>query len=159
MRAGLEGFSATDIGLISSGFSFGICFGAFQAGRLIGNVGPICVFAALASLASAAALVHLVFIHPVAWIAMRTLTGFCFAGQSLVVESWFNASAGRGNRGQILSIYAMCGMIAGVAGQLLFSLGDPGKFQLFVIVSIVMSVALVPITLSQARAPASDGPQ
>lgn len=159
VRAGLEGFSATEIGLISSGFSFGMCLGAFQASRLISRVGHIRVFAALASMASAAALIHLVFIHPMAWIIVRTLTGFCFAGLFVVVESWLNASAGRGNRGQILSIYAMCGMAAGVAGQLLFLLADPANFQLFVIVSIVMSIALVPIALSQASAPVSQGTQ
>ncbi len=159
VRGGLEGFDATSIGLLMSGYFAGMCLGSFGAGKLIEQAGHIRVFAALASLGSASALGHLLVIDPVAWIALRTLTGFCFAGLIIVVESWLNASASPDSRGRILSIYSICSMGAGIVGQLLFSTATPGTFTLFVLVSLLMSVALVPISLSRASAPIPEGKQ
>ena len=159
VRAGIEGFSTASIGMLTSGFFAGMCAGSIIAGRLISQAGHIRTFAALASLGSAAALVHLLVIHPVAWIAVRTITGICFAGLIIVVESWLNASSTASNRGRVLSIYAISSMGAGICGQLLFTSADPGQFALFVVVSVLMSVALVPISLSRAVAPVSDGEQ
>lgn len=159
VRADGEGFSAISIGLIMSGFYIGMSLGSFSGGRLIEQAGHIRVFAALASLGSAAALVHLLLIDPVAWVLVRTVTGFCFAGLIIVVESWLNASATSDNRGTVLSVYAVCSMAAGVLGQFLFTLASPAAFTLFVLVSILMSLALVPISLSRATAPISEGDQ
>jgi len=159
VRADGEGFSAISIGLIMSGFYLGMSLGSFGAGRLIEQAGHIRVFAALASLGSAAALVHLLVIDPIAWVLVRTVTGFCFAGLIIVVESWLNASATTENRGTVLSVYAVCSMSAGVIGQFLFTLANPAAFTLFVLVSILMSLALVPISLSRATAPVSEDEQ
>lgn len=159
IRAGIETFSATSAGLIMSGYYVGMCLGSFSASKLITQAGHIRVFAALASLGSAAALVHLLIVDPMAWIAIRTLTGFCFAGLIIVVESWLNASSNAASRGRVLSIYSMASMAAGIVGQLLFSTADPATFTLFVVVSILMSLALVPISLSRATAPVSEGDQ
>lgn len=92
VRAGTEGFGALPTGLIMSGFFAGMSIRSLVAPRLIDSVGHIRTFAALASLASAAALMHLVFIDPWVWIAIRSLTGFAFAGLIIVTESWLNAT-------------------------------------------------------------------
>ncbi|SFD83411.1 MFS transporter [Roseivivax sediminis] len=156
VRADLEGFGATVAGLVMSGFFVGMGIGSLLAGRMIERVGHVRTFAALASVASAAALVHLVVIQPVVWIAVRAITGFCFAGLLVVVESWLNASVASRERGRLLSIYAMVGMAAGAVGQLLLDAADPAGFMLFVLVSIGLSLALVPSTLSRATAPVPD---
>jgi MFS family permease len=156
VRADLEGFGATLTGLVMSGFFAGMCLGSFLAGSLIRRAGHIRTFAALASIASGAALLHLILIDPIVWIIVRSLTGFCFAGLIVAVESWLNASVASAERGRLLSVYAMVGMSAGVVGQLLFNVADPSGYVLFLLVSIGMSFALVPTALSQASAPASD---
>ncbi len=153
VRADIEGFGSASAGAIMSGFFAGMCLGSFRASRLIARAGHIRVFAALASVASAAALIHLLVINPVAWIVIRTLTGFCFAGLIIVVESWLNASVSSAARGRLLSIYAIVGLMAGVCGQLLFGIADPSGYVLFVVVSIGLSLALVPVALSSATAP------
>jgi MFS family permease len=153
VRADMEGFGATAAGLVMSGLFAGMALGSILAGRIIEHVGHVRTFAALASTASAAALVHLAFVDPVAWVVVRAVTGFCFAGLIVVVESWLNASVASAERGRLLSIYAMVGLAAGVTGQLLFDVADPAGYLPFVIVSIAMSLALVPSTLSQATAP------
>ncbi len=159
VRAGLEGFGALPTGLIMSGFFAGMSLGSLIAPRLIDGVGHIRTFAALASLASAAALMHLMFVNPWVWIAVRSLTGFAFAGLIIVTESWLNASVSSAYRGRLLSIYGMAGMAAGAAGQFLLNLGDPAEFTLFVLVSIVMSLALVPISLARVQGPGHEGAQ
>lgn len=156
LRADIEGFGATSTGLVMSGFFVGMSIGSLLAGRLIERVGHVRTFAALASVASATALMHLVVISPIAWIIMRGVTGFCFAGLIVAVESWLNASVTSAERGRLLSIYAMVGMAAGAVGQLLLDTAAPESFMLFVMVSIGLSLALVPTALSQAKAPVSD---
>lgn len=153
VRAGIEGFGAIATGLVSSGFFVGMAGGSFLAPRVIALAGHTRAFAALASIASAASLVHLLAIDPVVWIAVRTLTGFCFAGLIVIVESWLNASVASGERGRLLSIYAVTGLAAGAAGQLLFATAPAGGFVHFTVISIILSLALVPVSLSRARAP------
>lgn len=153
VRAGIEGFGALSTGLIMSGFFAGMSIGSLIAPRLIDSVGHIRTFAALASLASAAALLHLTFVDPMIWIGVRGLTGFAFAGLIIVTESWLNASVSSARRGQLLAVYGMAGMAAGAAGQFLLNLADPATFTLFVLVSILMSVALVPISLVRIEGP------
>ncbi|MGO4572558.1 MFS transporter [Microvirga sp. 2TAF3] len=153
VRGSLEAFTPTQIGAVGAAFWTGIVLGSLWAGTVIGRVGHTRTFAALAAIAASATLLHLLVIHPVVWIAARALTGFCFAGLFIVVESWLNAAATTQTRGQILSLYGMTGLIAGIGGQLLLPAGDPSGFRLFCIVSMIISLALVPIALSRATAP------
>ncbi|WP_160000552.1 MFS transporter, partial [Roseomonas sp. 18066] len=153
VRGGLEHFSATEIGLVGSGFYLGLMVGSLRIGALIRSVGHTRAFAALAALASAVPLLHLMFVSPWLWPLGRALTGFCFAGLFIVVESWLNGAASSAVRGQLLSIYGMVGMIAGVGGQMLLTVADPHGFVLFCLVSMTISFALVPVVLSRAQAP------
>ena len=153
VRGGMEGFPPTVIGLVGGSFSAGLMIGSLVASRLILRVGKIRSFAALASTASMVPLIHLLWIDPTAWVIARMLTGFCFAGLFMVVESWLNGAAVNEVRGQILSIYGMTGLVAGVVGQLLLPVADPGGYALFAVVSVVLTVAVLPVTLSQAKAP------
>jgi MFS family permease len=153
VRGGLEGFSPFEIGLIGAGFWLGLVLGSLRSGVLIRRVGHTRVFAALASVSSAAPLLHLMHVDPVVWTIERALTGFCFAGLFMVVESWLNSASNSGIRGQVLSLYGMIGLVAGISGQMLLPTYDPAGFQLFSIVSIIISLALVPVTLSRASAP------
>jgi MFS family permease len=153
VRGSIETFSPTEIGMVGAAFWIGIVFGSLWAGAVIAGVGHTRTFAAFAAVAASTALLHLLVVHPVVWIAGRALTGFCFAGLFMVVESWLNAAATGQTRGQILSLYGMTGLVAGIGGQLLLPTGDPSGFRLFCIVSMIISLALVPIALSRATAP------
>jgi len=153
VRGGIEGFAAWEIGAIGAGFWLGIVFGSLRAGRLIRRVGHIRTFAALGAVASTAALLHLLMIAPPIWIMVRALTGFCFAGLFMVVESWINGAASSQTRGQIRSLYGMTGLVAGICGQLLFPAADPAQFRPFCVVSCIIALALVPIALTRAAAP------
>jgi MFS family permease len=153
IRGGIESFSPAQIGAVGAGFWVGIVIGSLRCGKLIQSVGHIRAFLALGAIASTAPLLHLLVMDPIAWVVARTLTGFCFAGLFIVVESWLNSAATDKTRGQILSVYAMTGLLAGIVGQLLLPATNPAGFRPFCIVAIIIAFALVPIALTRAEAP------
>ena len=157
VRGQIESFSPAQIGGVGAGLWVGIVIGSLYSGKLILRVGHIRTFLALGAIASTAPLLHLLIMDPIAWMAARALTGFCFAGLFIVVESWLNSAATGETRGQILSVYAMTGLLAGIIGQLLLSATDTTGFRPFCIVAIIIALALVPIALTRAVAPTHEG--
>ena len=153
LRAAIEGFDTPLIGLIMAGYFIGFVLGSRYSSQLIRSAGHIRVFAALASIASAAALLHILYTDPWSWWVLRVITGFCFAGLYMVIESWLNDRANNTNRGSILSVYMVISLIALALGQQFLGLADPASFELFVIVSVLISFALVPIALTRTAAP------
>jgi len=159
LRAGELGFSETVIGLVQSGYPLGTLVGCLVAPRLVMRVGHIRVFAALASIASTTALIHLVTFDPWSWGAMRVLAGFCFAGLYVVAESWLNGRATNESRGSLLSIYFVILTGGAAAGQMLLNLSSPGEILLFVVASVLISLSLVPILISASATPAFEAPE
>ena len=153
LRAALEGFPTAATGIVMSGYFVGMLAGSTLSPALVRQVGHVRVFAALASLASVSVLMHALYVEVVFWTTMRVVTGFCYAGMYVVVESWLNQQATNRNRGRLLSLY-MVTMFAGAAvGHLLLNVADPAGFDLFLIVSILVSLALVPLLLAARPGP------
>ncbi len=159
LRASMEGFSTATIGIVMTGYYAGFLVGSVLVPKLLKNVGHIRVFAALASLASVSALVHPVFLLPFAWILLRLVTGFSYAGLYVVAESWLNDVATNETRGQLLAIYMGIMLAATGAGQFLLNLSSPGGMELFVLISVLVSLAVVPISLTVSPAPRFDAPE
>jgi len=152
-RANHEGFDPSTIGWIMTAYYLGFLVGSLYTTRLINQVGYIRVFAALASLASTAVLIQIIFISPTFWLLMRLLSGFCFAGIYVVVESWLNARSDNQTRGQILSFYMFVSFAGLAGGQLLLKIADPTSFNLFLLTSILLSLALIPVLISRVYVP------
>lgn len=153
VRANFEGFSDAVTGMVMSGYYVGLLVGSLRVPVLVARVGHVRVFAALLSLGSTAILFHALLIEPVSWFLMRFLTGFCFSGAFIVAESWLNGSASNETRGQLLSVYIMVQMGAFAAGQFLLTAADPRGFALFLLVSVLISIASVPMLLTAGAAP------
>src|SRR6056297_1841576 len=64
LRAGLERFSDTMIGLVMSANYVGLVAGSLLAPRFIRSVGYVRAFAAFASIGSASAIAHILWINP-----------------------------------------------------------------------------------------------
>ena len=152
-RATYEGFSPSMIGWIMTGYYVGFLGGSLITPILIKNVGHVRVFAALASIASAAVLVQILLITPYSWLLMRILIGFCFAGTYVIVEGWLNAGSDNRSRGQILSIYMLISYAGLAGGQYFLKLANPANYELFLLASILLSFALVPVLISKSQAP------
>lgn len=153
VRASLEAFPTRTIGFIIAAYYVGFLVGAFSVQRVLMSVGHIRVFAAMASLASAAVLVKGLFVNPTTWIFLRTVTGFAMAGLYITSESWLNARATNANRGRLMGLYMVMSMGGVSIGQALLGLGDPLDIDLFVFASIAVSLALVPLALARVPPP------
>lgn len=152
-RATYEGFEASTTGLIMTSYYIGFLAGSFLTPKLVSNVGHIRVFAAFASMASAAVLIQVLFISPEIWGVIRLLTGFCFAGTYVIVESWLNARSNNKNRGQVMSLYMFVSLGGLAGGQWLMNIAHPSSDTLFLLASILLSFALVPVLISRIKAP------
>ncbi len=158
VRASLEGFSTVATGLVMSAYYVGFLLGSTFAPKVLKRVGHVRVFAAFASLASASALIHVVFVDPASWAAMRLVTGFCFAGLYVVAESWLNDRATNETRGRLLSIYVAVIFGGMASGQLMLNAAEPGGFELFILVSVLVSLAVIPMLLTATPTPTFDAP-
>ncbi|TYC49199.1 MFS transporter [Rhodobacterales bacterium] len=153
--AGLDqGFSDASLGLLGAGWALGYMSGCLFVPLIVKRVGHVRSFGALASLAGITVLLNLIFMHPVAWILLRAITGFCFAGAAMIVESWLNERSTSETRGRIFGFYTMINLGATTAGQLLLTLGSPTGYFFFVLGSIIYSLSLLPTALSTAASPA-----
>ncbi len=153
IRGSIEGYSATTMSLVMSAYFVGFLFGSRRAPILIRRVGHVRVFAALASLVSAAFILYPAAPNPYIWILMRLLVGFCFSGLYVVAESWLNEAATNETRGQALSLYMIVQMVGIIVAQGLLNVADPAGYTLFILMSVLVSVCFAPILLTVSAAP------
>jgi hypothetical protein len=71
----------------------------------------------------------------------------------MIIESWINETATNERRGRILAVYRVTDLTAGTLGQALLAAADPSKVALFAIVSILISLALVPVAMTTTTQP------
>jgi MFS family permease len=153
IRAELENFNDFLIGLLMSSYFGGFLLGSLLAPKHIRRVGHIRIFGALSAVASITILLHALFINPWIWMLMRFLSGFAFSTIYVVSESWLNKASSNSDRGQILSIYATTLLLGICIGQFLLTIADPFKIDLFILISLIISIAAIPILLSGVKGP------
>jgi len=153
LRASLEGFGVTTTGLVMAGYFMGLLVGAIIVPKFVARVGHIRSFGAMASLASTSILLHAVIIDPWVWWTMRFVTGIAYAGLYIVAESWLNDASENETRGQLLSFYMLISLGGMAGGQFLLNIASPSSYELFVLISVLVSIAVIPILLSVSRAP------
>src|SRR5260370_41442433 len=153
LRATLEGFPPLLTGTIMSCYYAGYVLGTRIAQPLVRQIGHIRVFAALAAVASMAILVQGSFVNPLAWAAMRLVSGLCFAGIYVIAESWLNDRASRANRGRLLAVYMLVLYLGLGTAQFLLIVSTPLTPRPFMLVSVLISLALVPIMVSAQQLP------
>lgn len=158
VRAGLEGFGPTVTGVVLAGYYAGFLVGSLVTPSTIMRVGHVRVFAGLASLASTAVLIHVLRRDPTSWFALRALSGMCISGLYVVTETWLNGAATNRTRGSLLASYMVVVSGGLLSGQLLFSVADPRGFGAFVLASILVSLAVVPLSLSRVSVPTLPDP-
>jgi MFS family permease len=153
IRASLENFSTTITGLMMSGYFLGLILGCHITPISVNRVGHIRMFGALASLASTSILLQAIFIDPFIWWFMRIVTGFSYAGLYIVAESWLNESATNRTRGKLFSLYMLISFGGMAGGQMMLNLSPPSGFELFLLASLLISLAVIPILVSVSKAP------
>jgi MFS family permease len=154
VRAGIEGFPTFGIGALQSAYHGGFVAGCLLTPYIVRRVGHIRAFAVFAALAACTALGQGLLVVLPAWILLRAVTGWCFAGLVMVIESWLNERATNQSRGQVFATYMMLNFAAIMAGQLLLSRADPTTHVPFVLVGVAICISLIPVSLTTSPAPA-----
>ncbi|OAN80642.1 MFS transporter [Sulfitobacter sp. EhC04] len=154
VRGTIEGFSAVSLGLLGTGWAVGYVSGCIMTPPLVARVGHIRAFGAMAAIAAISMLASAIQITPWAWIVLRGVCGFCFAGAAMIVESWLSEQSSPDTRGRIFGVYTMVNLAASTAGSLMLTVGDPAGFLFFALAAIFYCMALVPTALSSSSTPA-----
>jgi MFS family permease len=149
----VQGFNVTELGLLGTSWAAGFIGGCLLIPQIVRRVGHIRSYGALASVSAVTILLNVLIVSPAAWISLRALSGFCFAGAAMIVESWLNERASRENRGTIFSVYQMVNFAASTAGQLFLVIEPPSDFFFFAIGAIFYCLAILPTALSTAASP------
>ncbi|MCU9849720.1 MFS transporter [Defluviimonas sp. WL0024] len=154
IRGAIEGFSTTQMSFVMSAYFLGFLFGSQMTPNMIRRVGHVRVFAALGSMISAVLVAYAAAPDWMAWSLMRVVIGFSFSGVYITAESWLNNASTNETRGQALSMYMIMQMLGIISAQGLLNVGDPSGYLLFVIPSVLVSIAFTPILLTASQAPA-----
>ena len=154
IRGALEGFSTGEMSVVMAAYFVGFLFASRTAPEMIRKVGHVRVFAALGSFISAVLIMFPTVTEPWAWILLRAIIGFSFCGVYITVESWLNDASTNETRGRAMSLYLIVQMAGIIAAQFILNLGDPAGYLLFVIPSVLVSIAFAPILLTASPAPA-----
>lgn len=153
LRGTSEGYSSAVMGMIMSAYFVGFICGTWVSGRLIRRMGHIRTFAFCASVCATTTLMHHIFIDPWVWLGLRFFYGLAYITLMTVIESWLNSQAARHERGRIFGFYMVVNLGALAAAQQMLHLDTPESFLLFAVVSILISWAILPLTLTRRNQP------
>ncbi len=153
LRRQLEGSGMQEIGLLSSGWSFGFVLACLTVGRIISSVGHVRSFAALAATSGATALLLLPLNGDTTWILLRVVIGFCFGGLSLIIESWLNERSGNEQRGAIFAAYMTITLLASLCGTLSLAFLEPMESLPYTLMGVAVVLSIVPVALTRAPLP------
>jgi len=152
-RMGEAGYPAIVVGLVTSLYFIGIVMGTRVCHNIITTVGHIRAFAALGSLMSAATLAHAITPDPFVWGFLRFIVGFATVGMFMCTESWLNEKSSNEIRGQVFSLYQVVLYLGQGAGQFLINVPDETGALLYILTSVLMSLAILPVVLTRVAAP------
>lgn len=153
VRGAEENFSLLALGLIGTGWSIGFVAGSLAVPLVVRKVGHIRAFSVMAAIGTITILLNLLWINDISWIVLRALSGFCFAGAAMIVESWLNEVADNRSRGTIFSIYVTINMAASTLGQIAMSVTGTAGYIPFVIGAISFICAVLPTALTSSPQP------
>lgn len=155
LRGAAEGFSPATIGFMGTAYFGGFLLGCVFITRIMKAVGHVRAFSALAAIASAGTLLLVLVIDPVFWSAIRFISGFCFAGLFTVMESWLNSSVQNHDRARVLALYRIVDIGSVTSAQFLIPVFGASGFAIFAIMSIMITLSLVPVSLGDRSNPAA----
>jgi MFS family permease len=156
VRLERAGDGALLVGAVATAYFVGLVVGSLKAGALVARVGHIRAFAAFVSLFSASTLSYAIHRDPVFWASLRLIDGFCVAGVYVCLESWLNERAESGSRGMVLAGYMIALYVGQAVGQYLLNLSDEKPSLPFLVASILISLAAIPVILTRIVAPPLD---
>jgi MFS family permease len=153
LSATAAAFPPLAIGFIGSAYFGGMLVGCLAAPRIIARAGHIRAFSAFVAIATVTALLHPIFIDPLAWALIRAVTGFCFAGLYATIESWMHDKADNVVRGQVLALYQIVHYAGSATGQQAIRFLTPLSSVAFSMVACALALSVLPLAYTRTDPP------
>ena len=154
LRASELGFSQTLIGLSGSAYFAGFLTGALMIPPVIARVGHIRSFSALMAIFLSSFLILSLISEGLFWVLVRFILGAVMCGAYTVIESWLADQSDAERHGRVLSVYTAIVLISMAFGQYLLGLTGANPLYPFIFVSLLVGLAIVPVSLTRSLAPA-----
>lgn len=154
VRMSLAAVNAQVLGIVMAFYFGGMMAGSVYGRNIVARVGHIRSFTAFAAVATISVILHGLLDDLTTWAVLRAMTGFSLAGMYMVIESWLQEIAPRGNRGSLFSLYMVSNYMGMASGQLLLNVGDPMNMELVLVIALLFAMCLIPIALTRAAHPA-----
>jgi MFS family permease len=154
LRGALEGFEPATIGFMGTAYFGGFLIGCLAVSHMMKAVGHVRTFSTLAAIASAGTLLLILMVDPYVWSAIRFVSGFCFAGLFTVMEAWLNSGVRNEDRARVLAVYRIIDIGSVTGAQFLIPIFGAEGFAIFAIMSILITLSLVPVSLGDRSNPA-----
>ena len=153
LRASELGLSQTLIGVSGSAYFAGFLTGALMIPPIIARVGHIRSFTALMAIFLCSFLCLSLVDQSAFWILIRFLLGAVMCGAYTVIESWLADQSQSTEHGRVLSIYTGVVLLAMAFGQYLLGFVHTNPFYPFIVVSLLVGLAIIPISLTSSDVP------
>jgi len=154
LRASELGLSQTLIGLSGSAYFAGFITGALVIPPVIARVGHIRSFTALMAIFLCSFLILSLVSEGLFWVLVRFILGAVMCGAYTVIESWLADQSDAERHGRVLSVYTAIVLISMAFGQYLLGLTAANPLYPFIFVSLLVGLAIVPVSLTRSLAPA-----
>ena len=154
LRASELGLSQTLIGLSGSAYFAGFLTGALVIPPIIARVGHIRSFTALLAIFLSSFLFLSLIDEGIIWVLVRFVLGAVMCGSYTVIESWLAEQSDSAQHGRVLSVYTAIVLISMAVGQYLLGVTEANPLYPFILVSLLVGLAIVPVSLTRSLAPA-----
>lgn len=153
VRLRMDNYSTIIIGIVSSAYYAGMFAGSIKSHKLIERVGHIRAYATFASMLGVLTLLQGFYISSWSWIILRFFNGITMAGLFITIESWLLVSSTKKIRGKVLSIYMIALYGSQSMGQFLLDIADPLGWIPYILVAILSSLSVIPVSITRTSAP------
>ncbi|GAB55465.1 hypothetical protein GPUN_1341 [Glaciecola punicea ACAM 611] len=153
LRGVEEGFSGKFLGLLTSVYFLGAFAATLMASTLIKRMGHIRCFTFCTALLACSTLAYVVHVAPITWLFIRFLTGFAIFAIYTVLESWLNGQTQDEYRSRVFSLYTLVNFVAVAASQQLLLLDNATGYMLFIIASLLVTAAIMPVSWTRLQQP------
>lgn len=147
------GVSTSKAGFVLALYYLGFVVASLSAYKVINKVGHIRAFVTYVSIFSALSLMHYFDNNLIFWGFLRFSEGYCIGGSTMCLESWLNSRSNNKNRGMVMSFYMISTYLGSSTAQVMLNIPDQGGVTIYIIVSALFSLSLVPIALTALPTP------
>ncbi|BEV72699.1 MULTISPECIES: MFS transporter [unclassified Paludibacterium] len=148
-----DGVPVAMAGVIQSAYYAGFFIGGFAFNGMVRVYGHHRAFAVLAAVVCLVALAQSLLHGQWIWLLSRFCNGLSICGVFMVVESWLNARVSNAQRGQLFALYMIITYLGASAGQWMLRLPFSQPGWQFIVVAMLFTLAIVPVTLTREQPP------